>query len=105
MAVIPIKPPAFDARAANDAWLKKVLKDDDTPYAVFASGGFHNLNRWMLGIGEFDGKGLFDAVKTNASEQNHIRTQVNGHGARLDKHDDRLAALEAQQHAPFPGSG
>lgn len=105
MAVVPVKPPAFDARTANNAWLAKVRKDDGTPYAVFEGGGFHALNRWTLGIGEYDGKGLFDAVKTNATEQNQIRSQVNGHENRLDNLASRVAALEAQPQVPFPASG
>ena len=109
MAVKPTAPPAFDAKAANDAWLRRVLKDDGSPYAVFSGGGFHALNRWVLGTGEYDGKGLADAVKTNAVEQNqHIASDNARHEAinqDLNDLDRRVAALEAQRSAPFPGSG
>lgn len=107
VAVAPVKPPGFDARAANNAWLARVRKDDGTPYAVFEGGGFHDLNRWMLGIGEYDGKGLFDAVKTNAGEQNQIKNDLDALDERERQHHQaqsaRIAALEAAANNPFPG--
>jgi hypothetical protein len=108
VAVRPVDPPAFDARAANDAWLKRVTKEDGSPFQAFAGGGFHAMNRWVLGIGEYDGKGLADAVKTNAIEQNqHIAENHKQHAAfdkRLDAQNVRLAALEAAvANPPFPG--
>ena len=99
----PPTPPPFDARSANDAWVKRVLKEDGTAYAVFEKGGFHALNRWMLGIGEFDSKGLLDAVKTNAVEQNQIKGDVDQHGTQIANLRQRVAALEAQPvTSPFP---
>lgn len=103
MAVQPVAAPPFDARAANDAWVKRVLKEDGTAYAVFEKGGFHALNRWMLGIGEFDSKGLLDAVKTNAVQQNQIKGDVDQQGTAIANLRQRVAALEAQPStSPFP---
>ena len=103
MAIRPSTPPPFDARAANDAWVSRVLKEDGTAYAVFEKGGFHALNRWLLGIGEFDSKGLLDAVKTNAVEQNQIKGDVDQQGTQIANLRQRVAALEAQPvTSPFP---
>ncbi len=106
MAVHPAKPPPFDARAANEAWVDGLKREDGKPYAVFQGGGFHSLNRWVLGIGEFDGKGLADAVKTNATQQNQqAAANTKAHTAmdkQLSDHESRIAALEAA-HVPLGG--
>lgn len=108
MAVRPVDPPPFDAKAANDAWLREVKKESGASYAVFENGGFQKLNRWFLGIGEYDGTGLADAVKTNAVQQNQLKEDLDAHkAADLSRHqgiNQRLSALEAAvANPPFPG--
>lgn len=96
-------PPAFDAKVANDAWLAKVRKDDGTAYQAFASGGFHKVNRWLLGIGEYDGTGLKDVVEANADGLDALKKTVDSNKTELQDHEARLAALEAQPAPrPFP---
>lgn len=103
MAVKPVAAPGFDARAANNTWLAKIRKDDGSPYSVFETGGFQALNRWQLGIGEYDGKGLLDAVKTNADQQNKMKADLDAHGQAIaDMKADIRVLQEAPAARPFP---
>lgn len=96
-------PPPFDAKAANDAFLKHLRKDDGTAYAVFAGGGFAAINRYLLGIGEFDGKGLKDVVEANADGLDAMKKTVDANRTALADLENRVAALEVQPAArPFP---
>lgn len=128
MAVHPVAAPAHDARAANNAWAalrrdngfvelpdgtKLPVQHEEAGYVVFAKGGYPALMRWIQGIGEFDGRGLADAVKTNA---NHLNVLDKAHHAfvgkterKLSEFDVRLAALEqgggGGGFVPFGASG
>lgn len=96
-------PPPFDATAANNAFLKRLLKDDGSPFQVFLGGGFQKLNRWLLGIGEYDGIGLKDVVEANADGLDSIKSHVDLNSGKLLDLEDRVAALEAQPAPrPFP---
>lgn len=114
MAVKPVKEPAFDAKAANDAFVASLRKgfghvvlptgeklpvvNDSSRYDVFETGSFVDYYQWIGGIAEFDGKGLNDAVKTNAQDLNDHKNADNlRHSNIADKltdHEARLARLE-----------
>lgn len=59
--------------------------------------------RWLGGEKpEYDGTGLRDVVKTNADMLDDVKGDVDTHSERLNRHSDRLAALEAQPpQVPF----
>lgn len=102
MAVRPVNPPAFDVNGF-DTPLRTAFPDaKGNPRPVY-SGQHSAWKRWVNGDSEFDGKGLADAVKTNAGQVNTIQTEVNGLKVSTNSLEDRIAALEAQpQIRPFP---
>ena len=103
MAVKPVAPPALDGKAFEAPLREEFPTAGGKPRGVY-SGQLPRFLQWLRGEGEYDGKGLADAVKTNAVEQNqHIASDNARHGtitAELLDHDGRIAALEAA-HCPF----
>jgi len=105
MAIVPRDSdvPAFDAKAANDAWVKELRKEDGTGYAVFEAGGFHRLNRYMLGLGEYDGKGMLDVIKTNATQQNQMKKDIDSNAQRIAILEQEVEVIKnAPVARPFP---
>jgi len=102
MAVRPVNAPPYDV-ANFDKPLRDAFPDKNgNPRPVY-SGQHGAWKRWVNGELEFDGKGLVDAVKTNATDLNGTKNDVGELKATMKLHDDRLAALEARpQIRPFP---
>jgi hypothetical protein len=102
MAVRPVNPPAFDV-ASFDKPLQNAFPDaKGNPRPVY-SGQHSAWKRWVNGDGEFDGKGLADAVKTNATDLNTTKNDVANARADIKELENRLAVLEAQPTVrPFP---
>lgn len=102
MAVKPVNPPAFDVASFDKPLQAAFPGANGQPRPVY-SGQHSAWKRWVNGDGEFDGKGLADAVKTNAVDLNGTKAAVNTLRASVNDLDARLAVLEAQPTIrPFP---
>lgn len=99
MAVKPVKPPALDGKAFVKPLRDAFPNASGQPRAVYGDGVFPAFLRWLRGEGEYDGKGLTDAVKTNADQLNqHLGADDVRHNALervLADHESRLAAQES----------
>lgn len=79
------------------------------PFAVFSDQQLPVFHRWVSSTGEFDGTGLRDVVNANAFALDDLKEDFDSHrtmdNIRHSALAQRVAALEAQQSAPFPESG
>lgn len=106
----PSQSPTFDEGIFAKRLYERVLTaSTNKPYAVFKPDYFPKFVRWVKGSEEYDGTGLRDTVNTNALFLDQIKGDLDGHrdmdNARHATLSTRVAALEAQQGVPFPGSG
>ena len=104
----PPRPPTFDATAFSGRLHERVLTEQGDAYPVFDpkddTGKFIGLPRFVQWI-----RGLRDVVNGNAIFLDQVKDDLDAHraadNARHANLSNRVAALEAQQHAPFPESG
>lgn len=105
----PPRPPAFDAKTFSQRLHERVTTEGGARYAVFdpvddKTGQPINFPRWVNWL-----RNLRDAVQANAIYLDDVKEDLDAHKAadntRHAALNDRVAALEAQQAAPFPGSG
>lgn len=104
----PPDPPAFDAKAHEKALYERVRREDGKPYLSLAyedaSGNAINFVAWQRWQRQ-----LRDTIMANAIYLDDVAGSVASHiaadNARHKALSDRVAALEAQQLSPFPGSG
>lgn len=79
------------------------------PFPVFSDAQLPVFHRWIMGTEEFDGTGLRDVVNANAFAVDDLKNDFDDHrtmdNVRHSALAQRVAALEAQQSAPFPESG
>jgi len=103
----PPRAPGFDAKSFSGRLHERVRTDADKPYAVFdpVDDAGKPLNfvehvQWT--------RLVRDAVNANAIFLDDVKGDLDGHKAsdtaRHKLLSDRVAALEARQSAPFPGS-
>lgn len=102
--------PAFDEATFAQRLRERVTTPNGQPYAVFKPEYFPKFIRWVRGTGEYDGKGLCDAVKTNADQLDDVTSQFLGYAAtdntRHNALAKRVSALEAAASVvPFGASG
>lgn len=98
--------PAFDEATFAQRLRERVLTPNGQPYAVFKPEYFPKFVRWVRGTGEYDGKGLCDAVKTNADQLDDVTAHFLQHeatdNARHNALAKRVSALEeAASSVPF----
>jgi len=104
----PPDPPAFDAKAHEKALYESIKRPDGKPYLSLAyedaQGNAINFVAWQRWQRQ-----LRDTIMANAiyldDTAGRIEAHIDADNARHKALSDRVAALEAQQVAPFPGSG
>lgn len=107
-SVKPPRPPTFDATGFSGRLHERVLTESGVAYPVFdpkdddgKAIGFPRFIQWV--------RGLRDSVNANAIYLDQVKDDLDAHraadNARHANLSNRVAALEAQQSAPFPGSG
>lgn len=106
----PSNGPTFDEATFAQRLRERVLTAKGQPYAVFRPEYFPAFIRWVRGTEEYDGKGLCDAVKTNADHLNELDGEFHRHvGVDNTRHAalaSRVTALEeAASFVPLGASG
>ncbi len=105
----PTQPPPMDSKGFVKRIREITEKVGLRPFAVFSDNQLPVFHRWISSTGEFDGKGLRDVVNANAFALDDLKSDFDAHrtmdNVRHSALAQRVAALEAQQAAPFPGSG
>lgn len=105
----PTQPPPFDTPAFLRRLRDITAAADLGPFSVFNQEWMTNFHRWIRSEGDYDGIGLRDVVNANAYALDALKEDFDGHRVMDDARHaalvQRVAALEGQQSAPFPGSG
>lgn len=83
---------AFSASIAQSVWKSKLLKDDGTPYAAF-----DQFKPWVDSVAV-----QRDKLNETRVFANGLKTDLDAHAVRLNKHDARLDVLEARPVTTFP---
>jgi hypothetical protein len=89
------KPPAFDGKNFGKALTDRVRKEDGSAYQVF-----DQFAGWKI----WNDKQR-DVVETHRVQLADHKKDLDSHSASVQDLRARVSALEAQPHAPFPGSG
>jgi len=98
-----VKAPALDAKAFVEHLAKAFPTVSGTARPVYTTP-FPRFVQWLRADGEFEGKGVADAVNAHAVNLDDHKRDIDEHSQRLAEAEARIAALEARPSAPFPAS-
>lgn len=96
--------PAFDAKTFSERLHERVVSSVGRRYVVFDpiddNGNLIGFPRFIEAL-----RGQRDIVARHEVQLTDQKRDLDRLAVELDSAEERIAALEAQQPAPFPGSG